>query len=227
MSAENTGAWVLHKKDFNDLLTTLPELATQFKMIIQRKTVADYLVERQSLSHNDTAKWIKKSIQNIDKKKAIQSVNSIGFDISEHKGAPLGIWLGLFLDSIPEALVIGVNVAQAGLGFSLLAGLFFSNYPEALSSSVGMREQGMKRRIILMMWIVLMLSTGLFSALGSVYFTDVSDSAFAFTEGVAAGAMLTMIAQTMLPEAYLKGGEIVGFSSLLGFLAAIFFKTLE
>jgi CRP-like cAMP-binding protein len=227
MATENTGAWVLHKKDFNDLLTTLPELATQFKMIIQRKTVADYLVERQSLSHNDTAKWIKKSIQNIDKKKAIQSVNSIGFDISEHKGAPLGIWLGLFLDSIPEALVIGVNVAQAGLGFSLLAGLFFSNYPEALSSSVGMREQGMKRRIILMMWIVLMLSTGLFSALGSVYFTDVSDSAFAFTEGVAAGAMLTMIAQTMLPEAYLKGGEIVGFSSLLGFLAAIFFKTLE
>lgn len=72
-----------------------------------------------------------------------------------------------------------------------------------------------------------MLSTGLFSALGSIYFGEVSESVFAFTEGVAAGAMLTMIAQTMLPEAYLKGGDIIGFSSLLGFLAAIFFKTLE
>jgi CRP-like cAMP-binding protein len=227
IAEENTGAWVLRKRDFNDLLAALPELAGQYKAEIQRQTIADFLIVRQKLSYNDTVKWIKKSIQNIENKKAIQSVNTIGFDVSEHKGAPLGIWLGLFLDSIPEALVIGVNVAQAGLGFSLLAGLFFSNYPEALSSSVGMREQGMKRSKILMMWVVLMLSTGLFSALGSLYFADVSDSVFAFTEGVAAGAMLTMIAQTMLPEAYLKGGEIVGFSSLLGFLAAIFFKTLE
>ena len=227
MAAEETGAWVLHKKDFNDLLIVLPELATQFKAFLQRQSIADYLIERQKLSHNDTIKWIKKSVHQIDSKKAIQPVNTISFDVSDHKGAPLGIWMGLFLDSIPEALVIGSSVAQAGLGFSLLAGLFFSNYPESLSSSVGMREQGMKLSTILMMWTVLMLSTGLFSALGSIYFAEVSYSVFAFTEGVAAGAMLTMIAQTMLPEAYLKGGEIVGFSSLLGFLAAIFFKTLE
>lgn len=50
---------------------------------------------------------------------------------------------------------------------------------------------------------------------------------YSLIEGIAAGAMLTMIAQTMLPEAYFKGGSIVGFATLLGFLAAIFFKTLE
>lgn len=227
LAADETSVWVLHKKDFNDLLMVLPELAKQYKAFLQQKNLADYLIERQKISHNDTVKWIKKSIHKIDKKKPIQPVNTISFDVSEHKGAPLGIWLGLFLDSIPEALVIGASVAQAGLGFSLLAGLFFSNYPESLSSSVGMREQGMKYSTIIMMWTVLMLSTGLFSALGSIYFAEVSDSVFAFTEGVAAGAMLTMIAQTMLPEAYLKGGEIVGLSSLFGFLAAIFFKTLE
>lgn len=227
MAQEDTGVWVLHKKDFDDLLTLLPELALHYKGFLQQQKVADYLIERQKISHNETVKWIRKSLKNIDNNKAVQPVNSIGFDISEHKSAPLGIWLGLFLDSIPEALVIGASVAKAGLGFSLLAGLFFSNYPEALSSSVGMREQGMKRSTIFLMWTVLMLSTGLFSALGSIYFAEVSGSVFAFTEGIAAGAMLTMIAQTMIPEAYLKGGEIVGFSSLLGFLAAIFFKTLE
>lgn len=227
MTIKKTTAWVLHKKDFIDLVKSLPELAIQFKAYLQTKSIADYLIERQKISHNDTVKWIKNSLHNIDNKKAIQPVNTISFNVNERKGAPLGIWLGLFLDSIPEALVIGASVAQAGLGFSLLAGLFFSNYPEALSSSVGMREQGLRRRTIIMMWTVLMLSTGLFSALGSIYFAEVSDSTFAFTEGVAAGAMLTMIAQTMLPEAYLKGGEIIGFSSLLGFLAAIFFKTLE
>ena len=227
MAVKKTSVWVLHRKDFIDLVKVLPELAIQYKAYLQMKSIADYLIERQKISHNDTVKWIKNSLNQIDNKKAILPVNTIGFDVSEHKGAPLGIWLGLFLDSIPEALVIGASVAQAGLGFSLLAGLFFSNYPEALSSSVGMREQGLKRSTVLMMWTALMLSTGLFSALGSIYFAEVSDSVFAFTEGVAAGAMLTMIAQTMLPEAYLKGGEIIGFSSLLGFLAAIFFKTLE
>ena len=50
---------------------------------------------------------------------------------------------------------------------------------------------------------------------------------FALIEGLAAGAMLTMIAETMLPEAYHKGGAITGLSTLLGFLVAIFFKTLE
>ena len=65
------------------------------------------------------------------------------------------------------------------------------------------------------------------SVLGNIYFAGVGHAAFSFTEGLAAGAMLTMIAQTMLPEAYFKGGEIIGFSTLLGFLAAIFFKTLE
>ncbi|MCK5870271.1 MAG: hypothetical protein KAG45_06475, partial [Methyloprofundus sp.] len=83
------------------------------------------------------------------------------------------------------------------------------------------------RKLQLLMWTVLMLMTGLLSALGSIYFAGVSDAVFAFTQGVAAGAMLTMIAQTMLPEAYIKGGEVVGFSTLLGFLTAIFFKTLE
>lgn len=227
VAIEETGTWVLHKKDFNELLSAIPELAERYKAYIQRDDVTDYLTERQNLSHNDAQKWIKKSVRQIDAKKLPRAVNTLGFDVSEHKGAPLGIWLGLFLDSIPEALVIGANVAQAGLGFSLLAGLFFSNYPEALSSSVGMREQGMKFRNVLLMWTVLMLSTGVVSALGSVYFAGVNESVFAFTEGLAAGAMLTMIAQTMLPEAYLKGGEIVGFSSLLGFLFAIFFKTLE
>lgn len=227
MAVEETDVWVLHKRDFNNLVLVLPELSKQYSRFLQSQQVADYLIERQKISQNDALKWIKKSTQQVINKKTVQPVNTVHFDISEHKGAPLGIWLGLLLDSIPEALVIGSSVAQSGLGFSLLAGLFFSNYPEALSSSVGMREQGMKMSAIIIMWTILMLSTGLVSALGSIYFAEVSHSTFAFTEGVAAGAMLTMIAQTMLPEAYLKGGEIVGISSLFGFLAAIFFKTLE
>jgi CRP-like cAMP-binding protein len=69
MAQVQTGAWVLHKKDFNQLLLVLPELAIQFKAFLQRQSVADHLIERQKLSHNDTVKWIKKSIHQISSKK--------------------------------------------------------------------------------------------------------------------------------------------------------------
>ncbi|NOR79847.1 MAG: cyclic nucleotide-binding domain-containing protein, partial [Methyloprofundus sp.] len=227
VALEATEGWVLRRKDFNDLLTVSPVLATQFKLFLQQESVLLYLKERQGFNADSATQWVKSALKNISLGKKIKPVAKVHFDISEHKGAPLGIWLGLMLDGVPEALVIGAGTVHSGLAFSLLAGLFFSNYPEALSSSSGMRQQGMKFSTILFMWTSLMLMTGILSALGSIYFAGVSDATFAFTEGVAAGAMLTMIAQTMLPEAYIKGGEIVGFSTLLGFLTAIFFKTLE
>ena len=72
-----------------------------------------------------------------------------------------------------------------------------------------------------------MLFTGVGAYLGSIFFQGVPHTVFALMEGVAAGAMLTMIAETMLPEASRMGGAVTGVSTLLGFLAAIFFKTLE
>jgi zinc transporter ZupT len=72
-----------------------------------------------------------------------------------------------------------------------------------------------------------MLLTGVGAFLGAIFFQGVSPTIFALMEGVAAGAMLTMIAETMLPEASHMGGAVTGISTLLGFLAAIFFKTLE
>ena len=77
------------------------------------------------------------------------------------------------------------------------------------------------------MWTSLMIFTGIGALLGNIFFTGAPHALFALTQGIAAGAMLTMIAETMLPEAYYKGGTITGLSTLLGFLAAIFLKTLE
>jgi zinc transporter ZupT len=131
------------------------------------------------------------------------------------------------LDGIPESLVIGASVTQSSVSIALIVGLFLSNYPEALSSSLGMRQQGMSIRRVVTMWTALMLMTGGVAAAGSLYFMGAGPHAHAVAEGLAAGAMLTMIAETMLPEAYLKGGSVVGLSTLLGFLVAIYSKTLE
>jgi zinc transporter ZupT len=90
-----------------------------------------------------------------------------------------------------------------------------------------MKEQGFSIPKILVMWTSIMLVTGILSAVGSVVFADVPKSVISLLESMAAGAMLTVIAETMLPEAYAKGGPIVGLSTLLGLLAVIVIKSLE
>jgi zinc transporter ZupT len=77
------------------------------------------------------------------------------------------------------------------------------------------------------MWSSITLITGIGAALGNLVFADLPAFVFAATEGLAAGAMLVMISETMLPEAYFKGGGGIGMATLLGFLTAILFKTLE
>jgi zinc transporter ZupT len=113
------------------------------------------------------------------------------------------------------------------LSMSLLAGLFLSNYPEALSSSASMREQGIPFKKVLMAWTLIMVLTGIGAGLGSIVLAGETPDTFAFIGGLAAGAMLTVIAETMLPEAYVKGGSIIGFVTLLGFLTAISFKAFD
>ena len=83
-----------------------------------------------------------------------------------------------------------------------------------------MLQQGMRFARVRFMWTSLMVLTGIGAALGSEFFVEANPHAFAIVEGVAAGAMLTLIAQTMAPEAHLKAGPVVGLATLMGFLAA-------
>jgi zinc transporter ZupT len=169
---------------------------------------------------------VRAATADLDMRVAAPTNTEIREAAAAHGGAPLAIWLGILLDGIPESLVIGSSLLHASMSASLLAGLFLSNFPEALSSSVGMLHQRYPRGRIVLMWVSLMLMTGVGAYVGNILFRGLSDSIFALMEGVAAGAMLTMIAETMLPEAERHGGAITGASTLLGFLAALFFKTL-
>ena len=158
-------------------------------------------------------------------------------------GAPLAVWLGILLDGIPESLVIGfgfltmlsarlTSTGSVAIGevipFTLVAGLFLSNFPEALSSSANMRQQGWSNSTIFNLWFSLMVITALGAGLGYVVGETLPHAWLVFAEGLAAGAMLTMIASTMIPEAvHLGNPSAVGLGTLAGFLSAIAFKLLE
>jgi len=166
---------------------------------------------------------------------------------AEHKaeegGAPMAIWLGLLIDGIPESFVIGAGFlallsVKLGAGlepsfgdvlpYTLIAGLFLSNFPEALSASLGMKKSGMSTGKIMMMWMSLVLIIALGSLAGYYIGSSIPHVIEIGIEGLAAGAMLTMIAQTMIPEAvHLGGPKVVGLSTLIGYLSAVAFKLLE
>ena len=227
-AAKDTSTWILQKQDFESLLKTCPQFASSVEGFIKQGEVSGYLTQKQHFDTSQAALWTNKAVKRMELGKHIPPAKEMVQSVKEHKNAPIAIWLGIFLDGIPESLVIGAYMIHTThVSFSLLAGLFLSNYPEALSSSVGMQQQGISFKRVLIMWLSLMVFTGIGAALGNLFFVNAPDMLFSFIEGIAAGAMLTMIAETMLPEAYFKGGSIVGISTLLGYLTPIYLKTLE
>ncbi|KAH3742982.1 metal cation transporter, ZIP subfamily protein [Pelomyxa schiedti] len=137
----------------------------------------------------------------------------------------VAIWLGILLDGIPESIYIGImTCSDTGMSPAFIVGVFMSNLPEALSAAANMREHGMSRLKIMLMWGSLCLGTG-FGACITALALPYASSGWLFyfelcIEGLAAGAMLTMVAQTVLPEAYFHAQNLSGLSTLLGFLTA-------
>ena len=217
-------AWVLKKDDFDELVQETPEFAKAIMGLTEHRLKE--LGTENSLNKQQAKEWYELAKHRVDDAITPPTASDIEEAAVSFSAAPLAIWLGIFLDGIPESFVIGSSMLHASISISLIAGLFLSNFPEAFSSSLGMREQGYSFNRILTMWTSLMIFTGIGAWLGSIFFVGVALTTFSLVEGIAAGAMLTVIAETMLPEAYHRGGGVTGISTLLGFLAAIFFTTL-
>jgi ZIP family zinc transporter len=132
------------------------------------------------------------------------------------------------LDGIPESMVIGLTIFEGGaVGAAYLAAVFISNLPEAISSTSGLTSSGWAKSRILRMWIAIALISGLASLVGYGLFQDSAPDTVAFVLAFAAGAILTMLVQTMMPEAYEHGGKWVGVVTTLGFAVAFTIHTLD
>ncbi len=143
-------------------------------------------------------------------------------------GSSLSIVLGSVLDGIPESMVIGLTIFEGGaVGAAYLAAVFISNLPESISSTSGLLTSGWVKSRILWMWIGIMVVSALASVAGYGLFQDSSPGVVAFVLTFAAGAILTMLANTMMPEAFEHGGKLVGIMVTLGFATAFTIHILD
>jgi ZIP family zinc transporter len=142
-------------------------------------------------------------------------------------GAALGIVLGAVLDGIPESVAIGVSLLEGGgVSVAVVVAVFLSNVPESLSAATGLKATMSTRQIVLL-WVAVALVSTLASALGYAALGDASANTTAAIQAFAAGAILTMLADTMMPEAFEAEGRtsFTGVVTTLGFALAALLST--
>lgn len=132
------------------------------------------------------------------------------------------IVLGIILDGIPESAVIGLSLLEdKTVSLAMLVAVFISNLPEAIAGTTGMRSGGWSPKAILLIWLVIAIVCALAAPAGYVLVGNASKLWLAFIQAFAAGAILMMLANTMMPEAYAHGGKLTGIFTVLGFVVSV------
>ena len=146
---------------------------------------------------------------------------------SDQPGSGLAIAVGALLDGIPESMVIGLSLLGGGsVSFVAVVAIFISNIPEGLSSSAGMKKAGRSRTYVFGLWTAITVISGIASLIGYAAFQGSPNDFIAGITAVAAGAMLAMLADTMIPEAFDDARDWAGLITVLGFLVAFILTKL-
>jgi zinc transporter, ZIP family len=143
-------------------------------------------------------------------------------------GSAAAIVVGALLDGVPESVAVGLSlVGGGGVGIAVVAAVFLSNVPESLSAATGLRRAGHSPGWIIGLWTAVMVLSAVAAAVGYGLLGDASPNVVGVIQAFAAGAILTMLADTMMPEAFEHGGSIVGLVTVVGFSAAFLLSTIE
>lgn len=156
----------------------------------------------------------------IKNRKAIKGAHTAGLVVP--------MLLGVILDGVPESIVIGLGISEGGkVSLSMLAAVFISNLPEAIAGTTGMKAGGWKTAHILFLWLAIAVFCAFSTMAGATLFTTTPATWLAFIQAFAAGAILMMLANSMIPEAYEHGGKLAGIFTVLGFFTALTIVILE
>jgi len=142
----------------------------------------------------------------------------IGHDTT---GSALGIILGAVVDGIPESVILGLQVASGGsLGSAFLFAVWISNVPQALAPSSELASRGWHIGRMALVWGGVVVFCGIASGVGYLMFNMSNDVNSARMAALAAGGLLAMLTDSLIPFAYQRGGVIAGLATVVGFAVA-------
>ncbi len=140
----------------------------------------------------------------------------------EDPGTGTGIAIGALLDGIPESMVLGLSmVAGHGVSIPVLTAVIISNLPEGLSSTAELKASGRNARYVFLLWGGIALASAISSVAGFTILADAPVELTGFITALAAGAILAMVSDTMIPEAYRTAHQFTGLLTTLGFLTSL------
>jgi ZIP family zinc transporter len=147
---------------------------------------------------------------------------------ASQSGLVIPMVLAIILDGIPESIVIGLGIYEGGtVSLAMLVAVFVSNLPESVAGSAGMKAGGWGMKKILTLWFVIALVCSLATVAGYSLFSGASVQSLSFIQSFAGGAILMMLANSMIPEAYEHGGKLAGVFTVLGFFISVWMVILE
>jgi ZIP family zinc transporter len=148
--------------------------------------------------------------------------NRMNPEASKHSSLVIPMVLAIILDGIPESIVIGLGLFEMGdISLAMLVAVFISNLPEAIAGSSGMKANGWSRSKIILLWLAIAIVCAGSTVAGFSLFSGASDQWLSFIQAFAGGAILMMLANSMIPEAYEHGGKLAGVFTVLGFALSV------
>jgi ZIP family zinc transporter len=139
----------------------------------------------------------------------------------------LSLLVGSVMDNIPENMALGISlVTGGGVNIVLIAAIFISNFPEGLASTEGMKSNGRTKKYILVLWSIAVIIGTISTAIGFAVLSKASPFVISIAISFAAGAILVMLAESMIPEAFEEGGSKIGLAAMAGFTIAFVFGRL-
>jgi ZIP family zinc transporter len=149
-------------------------------------------------------------------------------ETSHHSSLVIPMLLGIILDGIPESIVIGLGLFEGGkVSLAMLIAVFISNLPEAIAGTTGMKAGGWKTKRIILLWLFIALVCAFSTVAGFSLFSSASETWLAFIQSFAGGAILMVLANSMIPESYEHGGKLTGIFMVFGFFISVSMVILE
>jgi zinc transporter, ZIP family len=154
--------------------------------------------------------------------------NHAKIEASHQSSLVIPMVLAIILDGIPESIVIGLGIFEGGkVSLAMLVAVFIANLPEAIAGTTGMKADGWKPKKIILLWIFIAVVCAISTVAGYSLFSGVSTKWMSFIQAFAGGAILVVLANSMMPESYDHGGKLAGIFTVIGFSFSVLMVILE